>query len=246
MYKVFVCESVRDYKLRLENPHKKLAISFFIFLWLSLDVSHRFWLRYIFGAMSVKCECEWIANADTNMRIYAWIKQQKHKQTDLIAVSEFQIGEQQNIMQLSCIMTLDLKQLRHREDLRKTLCCDCSTKDFCSLSRFADAQCIGKHHPVQQHLCFIHNNLCYCVLGHHFVYIVFRVWFCRWHRCGEQMSLKCAYVVFVMYAAVGFKMHVFCVELVFWKCVTSIISQQLPVTAPDKTSSFECVCAFFP
>lgn len=51
--------------------------------------------------------------------------------------------------------------------------------------------------------------ICAIVLGHHFVYIVL-VWFCRLHRCGEQMSLSNVRMLLVASCvAICFEMHVF-------------------------------------
>lgn len=74
---------------------------------------------------------------------------------------------QQNIMQLLCIMTLDLKQLQHREDLPKS-----RVARFLAQRETRASVCVSVlYRSVAS--CFIHNNLCAIVFGHHFVYIVF-------------------------------------------------------------------------
>lgn len=77
--------------------------------------------------------------------------------TDFIAVWEFE--KQQNIMQLSCIMTLDLKQLQHREDLRKAQQ-DWVHQLHCILPPFSLFPALGIVPLRLNHGCFIHNNSC--------------------------------------------------------------------------------------
>lgn len=88
---------------------------------------------------------------------------------------------QQNIMQLSCIMTSDLKQLQDREDLRKAECKILASNSGLRLSVAS---------------CFIHNNLCYCVRPPLYVYcfglvlLVASMWW-----TDESLWIVCMYFV---------------------------------------------------
>lgn len=80
-----------------------------------------FWLvRWVWGVgLRITTECEWIANAERRNELYEWINNNKSTNNNwFYCCFEFKMLKQQNIMQLSYIMTLDLKQLQHREDLR--------------------------------------------------------------------------------------------------------------------------------
>lgn len=122
--------------------------------------------------MSELCECvwvwKWIANAVSHqMRIYAsnTTRTTKAIATDFIAVSSSDGWYNKNIMQLSYIMTLDLKQLQQSWRFTKIpdikifyTACTVSiislSLTLLSFSIFCDAT---------ERSCFIHNNSCYCV-----------------------------------------------------------------------------------